>query len=143
VVSVRHPRWIHARLRESGVTLLGGYDLIGESINHPIARRLITLGQLTQRLADLSGVKPKILQTWHWKREPFKHGAALDLGASSPAELETLQLAACGLWRDDARLFGLGLLADRVRLEVWREGATARRYWGPRSSLMFASPMTT
>ena len=98
--------------------MLGGYDLIGESINHPIARRLITLGQLTQRLTDLSGVTPRLLQTWHWRREPFCHGGAIDLGVSSPAELETLQLAACELWRDDTRLFGLGLLADRVRLEV-------------------------
>jgi hypothetical protein len=130
--------WIHWRLRERGVSMLGGYDLVGEPINHPIARRLITLGELTQRLADLSGMTPKLLQTWHWRREPFKHGAAIDLGPPDPTELEHLQLAACDLWRDDTRLFGLGLLDDRVRLEVWREGATARRYWGPRSSLMFS-----
>jgi hypothetical protein len=119
--------------------MLGGYDLAGESVNRPIARRLVTLGEIAQQLADLSGVKPQLLQAWHWRWRPFCHGSALDLGASNPAELEALQRTACGMWHTEPRLFGLGLLADRVRLEVWREGATARRYWGPRSSLMFST----
>ena len=136
--------WLHERLRASGVQWVHGQALLEDRTNRPVVRRLLLLSQLAQVVQDRSGEPTRLLQGWHeYRGDDFRLGSALDVGpvASGPDALERVQLAACELWRSDTRLFGLGLLADRLRLEVARPGRTVRRYWGPHVPLLFRSPV--